>query len=65
MDPYDFGVVKSNSEWKKWFKKKLQKKIGKIGPNGTGKWVEEVLISQVVLSGTLQCTVMCPVPGTV
>ena len=28
-----------------------------IGPNGTGKWVVEVVSSQVVLSDTVYCTV--------
>ena len=55
-DPYDFGVVKSYPEWKKWLKKIPKKKIWKIRPRGTGKWVVEVSSSQVVLSGTLYST---------
>ena len=45
-------VTRSGKNGRKKFPKK---KIWKIRPNGTGKWVVEVLTSQVVLSGTLYC----------
>ena len=50
---YDFGVVKIYPERKKWSGKKSPKKICNIRPNGTGKWVVEVLTSQVALLDTL------------
>ena len=52
-DPYNFGVVKSYTKWKKWLKQIREKKIWMIKPNGTWKCVVEVSSSQVVLLGAL------------